>query len=641
MKRLLVLMGVLVGVLLAPAAAQAARTEFRGQLLCDDRGTWLPLGGANVQLWRRGSPDFLPVEWVGRLADQDYTNPDGTFSLTADEDSEDSHFVRMALRDDQGVRLKDWFGINDWGTDLPGFRNNAAVVDVGTWGFTTAGQSHECAVWRGFHLSHQEFRQITGLTPPSGGLLVQWNGLNFGTPWSPHTEVYWPGGYAVDDENNVPGQFRVVKHEFGHTVRHGYDGDVGHFLGDAAAFVYARTHRACDRTNEQFAFNEGWAEYWSGDYWPWPGGACASFPSVDYAVEANVAAALTDLETNCFLLRDRSRMVQVLRENPGTIHTFREFRDRLNCTPLFTLIPPTPPAAVEPVRVSGEQAAAIAAAQVTTLDRRIGALRVQLNRANRVAAAELPCNRRPCTAALQRATRPVTLRTQIALLRLIRTTIDDQDSTAEQTKLLQLTVQQTSARQNALQRSRSILAARITKNGIRDTLRAAAKVFAQDKSVVTRRLRARLVRRLALARRAEAQAGTIPGLAIDPANFGSPTLRRETPRAFPNPEPLPPAPADPRPLSTLTLKCTASSKPGVIGGFNGAIGPAVAAATVALRVTSPTGTVTTQTVTTAADGTYLTAISMQTVGVWTVLASWAGNGTLRPADAPACQVTIA
>jgi len=42
--------------------AQAVRSEFRGQLLCDDRGTVVPLGGATVQLWRRGSPDFLPVE---------------------------------------------------------------------------------------------------------------------------------------------------------------------------------------------------------------------------------------------------------------------------------------------------------------------------------------------------------------------------------------------------------------------------------------------------------------------------------------------------------------------------------------------------------------------------------------------------
>lgn len=249
---------------------------------------WLPLGGVNLQLWRRGSPDFLPVEWVGGLADQTYTNPDGTFVLTSGE-GEDNHVVRMALRDAAGVRLKDWFGINDWGTDLPGARNDVPVREVGSWLFTTAGQSHQCAVWRGFHRAHQDFRAITGVSPPSGGLLIQWDGFNFDTPWSADVEVYWPGGYKVSYN---AGEQDTAEHEFGHTVRHGYDGDATHFFGDAVAYEYARSHSACGRTSAQYTFNEGWAEYWSGDYWPWPDGDCAAFPRDDYAVEANVAAAL-------------------------------------------------------------------------------------------------------------------------------------------------------------------------------------------------------------------------------------------------------------------------------------------------------------------------------------------------------------
>ncbi len=108
-----------------------------------------------MQLWRRGSPDFLPVEWVGGLDDQGYTNPDGTFSLTS-TDPEDNHFMRMALREANGVRLKDWFGINDWGTDFGGGRNDVPVRDVGAWLFSAPDTSHQCAVWRGFHRAHQD-----------------------------------------------------------------------------------------------------------------------------------------------------------------------------------------------------------------------------------------------------------------------------------------------------------------------------------------------------------------------------------------------------------------------------------------------------------------------------------------------------
>ena len=54
------------------APAQAARTVYQGQWLCDDRGAVMPLGGIELQLWRRGSPDFLPVEWVGGIDDRGF-----------------------------------------------------------------------------------------------------------------------------------------------------------------------------------------------------------------------------------------------------------------------------------------------------------------------------------------------------------------------------------------------------------------------------------------------------------------------------------------------------------------------------------------------------------------------------------------
>lgn len=93
-------------------------------------------------------------------------------------------------------------------------------------------------------------------------------------------------------------------------------------------------------------------------------------------------------------------------------------------------------------------------------------------------------------------------------------------------------------------------------------------------------------------------------------------------------------------MSTLSLSCPASIKAGVIGGITGQLTPAVAAAGLELRVTPPAGGVVTQAVTTGVDGSYMTAIPMMALGVWTVTAHWAGSTNLRPADSTPCQVTI-
>ena len=100
--------------LAAPAAARVS--TYKGQFQCDDRGVVTPLAGMNVELWERGSPDFLPVEIVGHRVDQDFTAADGSFELTT-EDNNDNYFVRMALRDAHGVHLRDFWGINDWSVD--------------------------------------------------------------------------------------------------------------------------------------------------------------------------------------------------------------------------------------------------------------------------------------------------------------------------------------------------------------------------------------------------------------------------------------------------------------------------------------------------------------------------------------------
>lgn len=74
--------------------------------------------------------------------------------------------------------------------------------------------------------------------------------------------------FAMYDEIMVPKDFgkkmtaSKARHEFAHTVRHTLDGDVKHFLGDAApppvGYFYTQSHECKKKTNEGFAFNEGW-----------------------------------------------------------------------------------------------------------------------------------------------------------------------------------------------------------------------------------------------------------------------------------------------------------------------------------------------------------------------------------------------
>jgi hypothetical protein len=308
--------------LAAPAAARVS--TYKGQFQCDDRGTVTPLAGMNVELWERGSPDFLPVEWVGHRVDQDFTDADGRFAMTT-EDNDDNYFVRMALRDAHGVHLRDFWGINDWSVDTEQKRNNGPVQDYGGLLFSTPGQSHKCAIWAGVHGANERFRAETGGEVATRGVEIQADAVTAGVPFTPGTSILWPGGFPVGYGGG--GDDTITRHEYGHVIRHGFDGDFGHFLGDVVTYNYLQNHVPCNHTNSGYAFNEGWAEFWAGDFAPAPD--CGPGRSADdMETEGNVAVALTELMENC-AGGQRRLMVDVLRRNPGTIHSFAEFRDKL------------------------------------------------------------------------------------------------------------------------------------------------------------------------------------------------------------------------------------------------------------------------------------------------------------------------
>ena len=270
-------------------------------------------------------------------------------------------------------------------------------------------------------------QRVVGANPPQGGQEIQADAPTAGTPFTPHTSIWWASDYNVGRD---PGEDTVARHEFAHAFRHAFDGDLGHFLGDVVAHNYLRHHSACDKTGLGFAFNEGWAEYWARDFAPAP--SCPGLASDDFEVEGNVAAALTELELRC-TGGDRRLMVDVLRAGPGVIHSFQEFRDRLPCpapvprrhlrrrlrrlrSPSRSPPPRAPPSRRTQVRIVGAE---------------IGELRADLRAAVRRADDPPRCIARPCEAALETLTSPAGLRTELALARLTRRAVRRFDTLKE------------------------------------------------------------------------------------------------------------------------------------------------------------------------------------------------------------------
>lgn len=101
------------------------------------------------------------------------------------------------------------------------------------------------------------------------------------------------------------------------------DGNFNHLVVDAVRFNYFRQHSCNSQTNEGFAFNEGWAEFWAGSC---KGFAFYGSSSTSYTIEGNVANGLRQLQTN-FGLSD-FQMVDILKSPP--IHSFQDYKTKLS-----------------------------------------------------------------------------------------------------------------------------------------------------------------------------------------------------------------------------------------------------------------------------------------------------------------------
>ena len=620
---------------LAAAPATALVSTYKGTFLCDDRGHIDPLAGMNVELWERGSPDWLPVEIVGHRVDQDFTDSAGNFSLTT-EDNNDNYFVRMALRDAHGVHLSDFWGINDWSVDAEQKRNDVAVRDYGNIVFSTPGQSHKCAIWNGVHKANERFRAEIGTDPPSHGVELEADAVTAGVPFTPGTSILWPGGFPVGYAGG--GDDSITRHEYGHVIRHGYDGDFGHFLGDVVTYNYLQNHETCNHTNGGFAFNEGWAEFWAEEFWPAPD--CGR-PG-DMETEGDVAAALQELMENC-AGGQRKVMVEVLQRNPGTIHSFDQFKAALGC-PLPKLFPVTAVRAelaplAPPPEVSPAARAAIARHETAAGSKVIGSLTKQLNLAERRADNLPTCDKSPCKATLKTATMPAVLRFEIDLAKVQRGAAAAVDTAKEQSQVAaggDAGIVKFDDGQEAKTRRKTARAALADVSAI---LAAARPIFKLDKSGFAKRTRKALLEAQARFRKA-----TRNGTKTLPASLTLPPLDERFPRRtpkVPGQPPFTPAKAVIRTVTKLTLdECPALVvKPKAIE-VAGSLTPALAGAQVSVTFVPPKGGPSVVVATVGAGGSWSAGFTPapSDTGTWSVNATYAGDATHTASSAPTCTV---
>ncbi len=328
-------------------------TEFHviasGQISCLDNGVLRPLANARVEIMDSDNDigtfgdDLMGVtstNAAGYFSSDGVGGDGGNWSW-----SRPDVYARIML-DDQWVvpvRMKDEMGTTrSWATPQHDHDNVEGNVDLGAWwwGSQASPETHNASapcVWLDAREAVLAFAGQMHTPPPEESYEIQyWSGIyptGDITPFTTLATTYWPRHYSTFGG-------LVTTHEFYHAVRHGYDGDQAHWDWDDVRFLYGRSHGYCDSkhlathdqaTREGYAFNEGWSDF--AEY--------AGFVNVptcidsldDMTLEGDVAVRLIRLERRLDTLMTgaglaetpRHRMLAILRDNPGTIHSYDEF----------------------------------------------------------------------------------------------------------------------------------------------------------------------------------------------------------------------------------------------------------------------------------------------------------------------------
>ena len=387
---------------ISPASASASvNFEVKGQWLCNNHGSVTPLVGARVELWKSNS------YWFNETLGGTHTSANGSYSFGVRAGDNFDLYAKVVLNDNQGVHLGEWYSFSDWDTETNTTGSHSGLVNLGTYEISKDNGSGtpKCAVFQGAHTAYQNYKQIIGSPPPDTSCLISADFPCCGVPFTTLDTTHWPGGYETG------AAYSVNFHEFAHSVRHSFDGGTAHFLFDVARFGYAKSHSLCLSSNEGFAFNEGWAEFWA--HTP---ATCGD--GTNFNQEGNVATALTGLE-KC---ANRPTMVRVLRENPGAIHSYNEFK-----TKFFNIVGPR---ACFLNSIKGIEAveSTMGAAQLTgSVEGQINAQSQLINGLSRrmggVHARALKpgkCTNRQCVTGIEKVIEPFALSAQIAQAKLVR-----------------------------------------------------------------------------------------------------------------------------------------------------------------------------------------------------------------------------
>lgn len=323
-----IILGMVVLMIAAPALARADFVHARGRVLfVDSDGVKKPF--ARVQVRLMDSDSDIDEEMA-----RGFTDHEGRYSLSGSAgDSpcigcgKPDPYVKVVLEDPGRVEVHDILHFTR-NAVITGIREETSgEIDFGTRTFTEEYPEGMAAILY-MHAQHayDVFTKLSGdsKVPGNGGEVAIEIPvvLSFGSPYTTWDTIHWPG--VLNKEQD----FLSLDHEFGHRLRHAADGGVVHFNNDLTLYRYARFHKLDEDTNLGFAFNEGWAHYFQHMVQP-------SFLDGQWLgqkgdeVEGHVAHKLIAFSDSCGGFKP---MWRALKNNPGDLHSFKEFFDAFIAT---------------------------------------------------------------------------------------------------------------------------------------------------------------------------------------------------------------------------------------------------------------------------------------------------------------------
>lgn len=422
-------------------ADQDVSVTASGMFKCSYNGNEFPIKDALVEVLHA---DKFSSIFDGHLG-TGFTKPDGSFVIAGKgrpgsfQGNLLNVYVRLGLIDSEGRIL-----LSNELDSLATFstRNDAHIqvqgnVNLGTWviGVSNLGgdnsvSSIDCAAWDSAYRAYHEYRDKTvGSDPPAHGYHIQhYTAWDIGGTWTDLGTTHWLTHFPVTgDFENVN---NVAFHEFGHSVRHSFDGDRAHFDADVLQYHYP-IYQTCDEANEGHAFNEGWALFWDWATSPFNPKSILTMgcdPDLqDWNKDNNVARALKIIAGKCVggdgKPLGRKDFVAILQKHPGEIHSFKHFRELLkmefpNCDPDFGG-PGVGVAVSSFVQSDRNLQATNASMQRADLAADMAALRHDLVVAQHAAATPLACNPGDdCRARITVAVKPFTIQWAIDVTQL-------------------------------------------------------------------------------------------------------------------------------------------------------------------------------------------------------------------------------